>query len=112
MHDTCVIQTFTTTADSMGEEIRGAAVESAPVACGFKFAVKKGENEGADYAVLETDAILRISHTDGVDITTKDRIKITHRHGEALATPDLFEVVSVPYRGPSGVQLELRRVEV
>ena len=74
--------------------------------------VKPGEVEGPNHAVIKTDARVRLSHTDGKDVDIKSRIKITHRYGEELTTPDVFEIVSIPHSGPSGVQIQLKRVQI
>jgi hypothetical protein len=36
-------------------------------------------------------------------------VRVTHRYGVALVTPELYEVVGLPQRGPSGFVAEIRR---
>jgi len=108
MMDTCVIQSATETVDGFGEYVRTYADGSA-IDCGLD--MRSGsERDGADNIILEWDATLRLAIT--VSVTEKDRIKVTKRFGETLGSALVYEVVSPIQRGPSGIRVLLRRLQV
>src|SRR5690606_35182941 len=104
MMDTCVLLTRTT--DTLDEYNRPAVsyAESNPVPCGFDPTAAKEVMDNAQVAV--TDARLRLPLS--ADVTGLDRVRVTHRFGEALDTPVVFDVIGEPERGPSGLVLNLR----
>jgi head-tail adaptor len=107
--DTCLLQVWSgDEADDYGQRVE-TWTDSEPLACGFN---PKGGREvsGPDKEPIVTDASVRLP----IDTTVhrNDRISITHRFGAALAEAQVFEVAAEPRRGPSGLQLDLRRVEL
>jgi hypothetical protein len=77
-----------------------------PIACGFDpTASKEVMSEGQ---VVVTDGQMRLPV--GTTVDSRDRFQVTHRHGEALASPPTFELIGDPERGPSGLVLNLRLV--
>lgn len=66
--------------------------------------------EASQVAQAEVKLRMPLS-VDGV-IANADRLRITHRFGVALDTPQDFEVVGLPERGPSGLVFNLKRVTV
>lgn len=109
MMDTCVIQTWSSTTDDDWGQREETWTDGSAIACGFN---PRGGREvpGPSSEPLLTDATVRLP----IDTTVgrNDRVKITHRFGVALAVPLVFDVVQEPRRGPSGLQLDLRRVEL
>ena len=103
MMDTCIVQGYTATTDPFGQPTV-TYVDRSPIACGFN---PKGGREvaGEDTAPIITDASVRLPIATIVD--RKDRVKITHRFGVVIA-PQVYEIVSEPRRGPSGLVLDLR----
>ena len=107
LQDTCVLQVWSSgSSDAYGQRVE-AWTDSAPMACGFN---PKGGREvnGGEASPIITDASVRMPV--GVTVDRKDRVKITHRFGVALTAAQVFEVLGEPRRGPSGLQLDLRRV--
>jgi hypothetical protein len=104
--DTCMVQAYSRTFS------RGEAVEvwtdGNAIPCGLD--MRPGsETHGAEMITVTWDATLRLSISTIVD--PKDRIKVTRRFGEAI-TPLVFRIEGPVQRGPSGIRLRLRRVEV
>ena len=109
MLDTCVLLTH-----SEGETDEYGISEDAfsasnPLSCGFNDTPGGSFREVMqDAQVVMIDAQLRLPID--TDVSHRDRIKITHRYGEPLASAPVFEIVGVPHRGPSGLLLKLRLV--
>ena len=74
--------------------------------CGVKN-VKHGEGMDKSQVPL-VDLVMRLSVT--VAVSHLDRFRITKRFGETLASPQEYEIVGYPQRGPSGLLVQLRRV--
>jgi hypothetical protein len=105
--DTGLIQTRLQQEDSYGQSIE-TFTDGAPGACGLD--MRPGsERRGTDLTVTTYDATLRLPIT--ATPTVGDRYKITHRYGELLASPLVFEIVAPIQRGSSGIRLALRRIE-
>ena len=107
MMDTCVLQVWSSgSADAYGQRVE-TWTDGAALACGFN---PKGGREvpGPEASPIITDASVRLPIDTSVD--RKDRVKVTHRFGVALGAAQVFEVVGEPRRGPSGLQLDLRKV--
>lgn len=106
MMDTCVLQTWSSSAQDAFGQRREAWTDGDAIACGFN---PKGGREvpGPEQAPILTDATVRLPIDTEVD--RRDRVKVTHRFGALLATAQVFEIVQEPRRGPSGLQLDLRK---
>lgn len=106
MMDTCTILVYSQDA----QDDRGMPAETwtagSATSCGLRLQTPRELLEGTD--VPDVDAVLRLALTDTVN--EHDRVRITHRYGEALAEPLLFEVVGDAKPGPSGQVVALRRV--
>ncbi len=108
MLDTGYVQTYARTFNTMNEPVETWTEAATATACGLD--MRPGaERHQADKTVTEYDATLRLPLT--VTIDAKDRVRITHRFGEALAVPLIFEVSSPVQRGPSGLRVLLRKVD-
>ena len=105
MMDTCKVGVWSTT----GQDAAGQPVEvwtyGSAITCGLN---PKGGREvaGEGAEPILTDATVRLPIATSVD--RRDRIKVTHRFGAAI-TEQVFEIVQEPRRGPSGLQLDLRK---
>lgn len=108
MMDTCIIQTATVTADAVG----GTSItwtDSTAIACGVQFTSERRQESievaGTRYDV---DATIRVS----LDVTVQptNRVKVTKRYGQTLATAWTFEVLGVARRGPSANVLKARQI--
>lgn len=108
MMDSCKISVQSTTADSFGQLVE-SWTDGSEIDCGLDMR-PSSERRGAEYTATEYDAVLRLALT--TTINSKDRVSITKRFGEALSTALVYEVVSPIQRGPSGIRVLLRRIEV
>lgn len=111
MGDTCVIQSHSATQDAYGQE-SSTYTDGASIPCGFSYAPMgvAPEIERPTGTVMTIDAMVRLRIEDGEDVSPTDRVKLTHRFGEALSTPQVYEVTGNPRVGPSGIVLQLQRV--
>lgn len=109
MMDTGYIQVRTASADSFGEMVETFTESVTATALGLD--MRPGnERHGADMTVTTYDATARLPIATSIDV--KDRIRVTKRFGETLGTPLVFEVSAPVQRGPSGVRVQLRKVNV
>jgi len=108
MMDTCKISVQSASVDSFGQMVE-TWTDGSEMDCGLDMR-PSSERRGANYTATEYDATLRLAITAA--ITSKDRVSVTKRFGETLGTALVFEVVSPIQRGPSGIRVLLRRVEV
>jgi hypothetical protein len=107
MHDTCTILRYTATSDDYGLQ-NPLYTPGWTVECGLEL-VSPDEQQDASF-VPAIDAKIRLPLTLADVVDTKDRIKITHRYGEELTTPQVFEIVGILKRGPTGFYLDLKAV--
>jgi hypothetical protein len=107
MMDVYIPQVYTYTyEDSFGEPVV-TYVDGTAAICGLD--MRPGtERHNPDNTILEYDAIVRLPITTIPN--ARDRIKITKRFGETLATALVFEIVGPIQRGPSGIRLLLKKV--
>lgn len=105
MQDTCLVLVYVSMTDKYGlpKPVYGDGYE---VACGLEL-VRPNERQGrGEVPVIE--ARLRLAWDSVID--ERDRVKVTHRFGVELASPQTFEIVGPVVRGPSGLVLNLRVV--
>jgi len=107
MMDTCILQTCTQTADSFRQLVETFA-DGAAISCGLD--MRPGsERHTADKTVINYDATVRLPIASSP--TTKDRVKVTKRHGTALGAALIYNIVGPIQMGPSGVRLMLKKIE-
>ena len=107
--DLCIIQVFSRTFNGFGEEVPVYTDAATATACGLD--MRPGsEQPRQDMTTLEWDATMRLPIATALD--AKDRLKVTYRFGELLATPLVYRVEGPIQRGPSGIRVKLRRVDV
>jgi len=83
MMDLCVRLKYTPQTNSDGREIEPTFPEAEPFKCGYQ---PKGSRDTKTGLVL-TDDRLRLPLNAADVFNSRDRIKITHRHGEELVEP-------------------------
>lgn len=113
MMDSCLVLAYSPGApDSFGGLSNPTYTPGDPIPCGYNPTVKSGNRESVleNKTVLGTNAELRLP-VDTV-IGPRDRVQITHRHGEALGSPITLEVAGPIKRGPSGLVVDVKKVEV
>jgi hypothetical protein len=109
MQDACYIQTYSRTFNSYQEPVESWADAVSPIACGLD--MRPGQVIlGPEYTTVSYDATIRLPIDTVIDV--KDRIKVTSRFGEALASPLVYYLAGPIQRGPSGIRLLLARVDV
>lgn len=106
MQDKCIIMVYSAEDGDYGPSMDYPTYTAGdPVVCGYK-PTSKEVMDGSQVAM--TDGKLRLPI--GTDVSHLDRIRLTHRFGVALSTPETFEILGQPERGPSGLVLNLRMV--
>lgn len=109
MFDECKIMRMSKTKNKLNEQIERFKDDTAATKCGVD--MRPGsERYGGQSIMLIYDATIRLPIA--TTLTTQDRIKITERHGETLSTALEFYIVGPVQRGPSGIRLLLKRIEV
>ena len=107
MMDTCKLQACTQTLDSYRQAVE-TFVDGAAISCGLD--MRPGsERHTADKTVINYDATVRLPIASSPD--TKDRVKVTKRHGTALAAALVYNIIGPIQMGPSGVRLLLKKIE-
>jgi hypothetical protein len=108
MMDTYVPQVYSRTFNAVGEPVV-TYTDGTSADCGLDMG-PGSERHGPGNTLLEYDATVRLPVTATPD--ARDRVKVTKRFDETLATALVFEIVGPIQRGPSGIRLLLKRVEV
>ena len=115
MMDTAVIYTRTDTLDDLGQPIP-TWTEGDTIACGFAFSPFKFRSRELNiYGAEETSEILvraRVPSDYRDTLTTKDRLRLTHKFGVALTTGEDYDVQGFLEYGPSAMIVNLKRVEL
>lgn len=114
MNDTCDIMTRSDTLNNYGEPVPTWTAAYLSVPCGFEFSPFKFRARETGMPGMETSEILvrarlPIAYYDTV--SQNDRLRLTHRFGVALNTSETYEVQGFTERGPSGLVVNLQRVE-
>jgi len=104
MNDTCVIRVYGSTTDENNMP-KPAYTAGAPMACGFRARTPREVLQRAEVAMSDGDVRLPV----GTTLDRRSRIRITHRHGQALSPAQDYEIVGEPLRGPSGLVVLLKR---
>ena len=111
MMDTCTLHVWAPTVDDYGTEIAGYT-DTAGIACGLDVTgTRQKEQRRADGTIAILAAVLRLSIDDGAGLTAKDRITVTHRHGEALNPALAYGIDGAVERGPTGIVVRLVEVQ-
>lgn len=106
--DRCVIEHYGETANAYNEMIATYA-DGVEMWCGLD--MRPGsERHNNKLVSLVYDATLRLAIDAVVD--ARDRIRITERFGEAVADELVYEIAGPVQRGPSGVRILLKKVDL
>lgn len=110
MHDTCVVQTYTSSTVDSYRQPTVTYPDGSAISCGFSWRqLGNTERLFPELHSLTYDALVRVPI--GTTVTRKDRVKLTKRMGVAI-TNIVFEVSGPVMRGPTCLMVPLRRVEV
>ena len=105
MQDTCVVQVYSESADAYNNPEASYADGSA-IDCGVEHVNPDEVQESGEVPTIDVRIRLPLDTT----IDVRDRIKVTHRYGSALATAQVFEIEGPVQRGPSGLVVGCRKV--
>jgi head-tail adaptor len=105
MQDTCKIQVYSRTLDTYGDPVV-TYTDGAAIVCGVEMTASR-EGWHAEMTTENIEAVIRLPI--GTSLKTTDRILVTHRY--AADTTDIaYEIVGSIRRGPSGLQVDVRKV--
>ena len=105
MMHVCELLTHTVIgADEYGMPIRDYVLYTTTI-CGLD---TRASREMINAEAHVYDARLRLPYA--TKITNVDRVRITHRYGELLDNPIIYDVIGSPISGPSGQIVNLRSV--
>jgi hypothetical protein len=104
--DTCQLAAMSAHSWGSADTGPGTATWGAAQPCGYSPAPVGETKDGAQVPIF--DAVLRLPFD--TDVTGIQRVRITHRHGVALAAAEEYTVTGKPARGPSALLLELKLV--
>ena len=108
MHDTCVVQTYTSTTLDSYRQPTVTYPDGSAISCGFRWKTSKDAfSVGGAGVVAEGDAELRLPI--GTTITAKERVKITYLRGSVLGTALIFQVIGEPRPGLTAILVDLKR---
>lgn len=111
MMDTCIPMIYSVAGLNAVREPFETWTDAPPSPCGlnvYSDRQKGKEIVRPDGTVVISEARLRLPL--GTSITERDRVRITHRLGAELPTPETWEIVSPVKRGPTALVMELARV--
>lgn len=104
MQDTCVIEQYGETTDEYNNP-NPFYTDSDALDCGLEHLNPREVHGTGQVPII--DARLRLPLDTEID--TRDRIRITYRFGVALTTPERYEIIGQPRRGPSGLVIDLKK---
>lgn len=104
MNDTCVIRAYGSTTDEFNMP-KPKYTAGTPMTCGFRARSPREVLQRAQIATSDGDVRLPV----GTLLDRRSRIRITHRHGQALNPVEDYEIIGEPLRGPSGLVVVVRR---
>lgn len=106
--DVCRRLQYSRTFNDYNEPIEAYTEIEIDVPCGLEQLVGNERGRSAD-TLTQYDAVIRLSIADEWDV--KDKITVIKRYGESI-TPIVYQIVSPIQRGPSGIRLLVKRVEI
>lgn len=106
MMDTCVLMRYSETLDAINHPVP-TWTDGPSVMCGLDMTGGE-EQRGSQRVVVRWDAVIRLPLDTQLDL--RDRIRITHRFGQALASGLVYEIGGPEQKGPSGMIVPLKKV--
>jgi len=107
MQDTCVILTRSTAADGYNWPVESWA-NGIETICGLNFDPQNEAMQASQVSEIDLEMRLPLGRESLVTVT--DRVKITKRYGVTISLQPVYEVISGPDRGPSGLVVKLKQV--
>ena len=111
MMDVCHRSVYSRTQSDTGADVETWTENTTDIPCGIEQASKQSEKVEANMTVVLYDAIARLPIAQAEVWNVKDRLILTQRFGTAI-TAITYGIVAPVTRGPSGIRLQLQKVEV
>jgi hypothetical protein len=112
MPDTCHRAAHSSTKNDYGEMVSSWEESMTDIPCGIEQGSGRiSEEVEKDKTIVTYDAIARLPISQAEVWNIKDRLIVTKRFGTAI-TPITYDVAAPVRRGPSGIRLVLKKVEV
>lgn len=106
MMDTCVLMRYSEALDAINHPVP-TWTDGESMLCGLDM-TGGTEQRGSQRVIVRWDAVIRLPLDTVIDL--RDRIRITHRFGQALASGLVYEIAGPAEIGPSGIVLPLKKV--
>lgn len=109
MRDTCVIERYTPGANTSAlNEAAGTFADGETTRCGFLSRENAMASETAEggHPVFRDIVYMPLAMLDSV--ASGDRLRLTHRHGIALAAPLRYAVEGDPFPGVTALRVTVR----
>lgn len=109
MMDTCVVLSYSDGATDDYGKPQLTHLPNAAIACGVRYLQRNYARSGEamdDVGLFATSIRIPLE----TPLTNKDRIKVTHRFGEALDAAVVYEIAGEIRRGPTCLTVEVRKV--
>lgn len=112
MPDTCHRSAYSSSTNNYGEVVPAWTENTTDIVCGIQQGSGRiSEQIQDDKTVVTYDAIARLPISQAEVWNIKDKFILTKRFGVAI-TPITYDVAAPIQRGPSGIRLILKKVEV
>lgn len=114
MADRCTLSVRSNTTAASGQPVASWSSYATNVPCGFEFSPFKFRSReivgaGEETAEILVRCRLPVTYYDAID--TNDRIILTARFGETYTTPETYEIQGFLERGPTGLIVNLKRIQ-
>lgn len=111
MMDLCYLQVHSRAVNTFGELVDSWTTGTVAISCGLE--MKSGRETLQDtMTVIEYDGVLRLPVSVASTINEKDRVEVYSRFGEELDDHLVFGVAAPIQRGPSGIRILVKRIEI
>lgn len=108
-HDQCQRLVYTEHVTADGRKGKTTYEPGATMPCRFRWSSGVGSDQTREANDLVTTAPM-IHVPLGTIITSRDRVKLTHRYGQPLDPPLVFSVSGDPLPGLTSTRIELSRI--
>lgn len=106
MMDTCVLMRYSEALDSINHPAP-TWTDGPSILCGLDM-TGGAEQRGTQRVLVRWDAMIRLPLHTALDL--RDRIRVTHRFGQAMASGLVYEIAGPEEKGPSGMVVPLKKV--
>lgn len=113
MMDVCHRAVYSRTQSTSGADVEVWTEDMTDIPCGIDQTSKRSDAEKVEsnMTVVLYDAVARLPISQAEVWNVKDRFILTQRFGSAI-TPITYGITAPVIRGPSGIRLQLQKVEV